>query len=145
MVIIRLSRTGGNKNPFYHIVVADRRRARDSRFIERIGYYNPLARGKDVRLQLEQERIAHWLQKGAKPSERVAHLIHTLEKSPDEAQKAGPRRGDVKKAQVEAALKAKKKAEETQQTTSEPSANALELTPADAEDTKTKEGTEEAK
>lgn len=111
MVVIRLSRTGGNKSPFYHVVVADSRRTRDGRFIERIGYYNPSARGQDVRLQLEQERVDYWLGQGAKASERVIHLIKALKKSPDEAQQAAPSRSEMKKAQIESALKAQKKAE----------------------------------
>ncbi len=111
MVVIRLSRTGGNKTPFYHVVVADQRRSRDGRFIERIGYYNPMARGQDLRLQLEEERIDYWLSKGAKASDRVNHLIKELKKSPDEAQKAAPSRSEAKKAQLEQSLKAQKKAE----------------------------------
>lgn len=111
MVVIRLSRTGGNKSPFYHVVVADSRRSRDGRFIERVGYYNPMARGQDLRLQLEQERIDYWVGQGAKASDRVAHLIKQLKQSPDKAQKGGPSRSEMKKAQLEASMKAQKKAE----------------------------------
>jgi small subunit ribosomal protein S16 len=74
MVVIRLTRAGTNKRPFYHIAVADKRRARDSRFIERLGYYNPISTAKDS-LNLNIERIDYWLAKGAQPSERVQHLI----------------------------------------------------------------------
>jgi small subunit ribosomal protein S16 len=80
MVVIRLSRGGAKKRPFYHVVVADKRRARDSRCIERVGYFNPIASGKDVRLQLNLERAAYWISQGAQPSDRVAQLIKTYEK-----------------------------------------------------------------
>lgn len=75
MVVIRLSRGGAKKRPFYHIVVADKQRARDGRFIERLGFYNPIASGKDVRLTLNIERTEHWLKNGAQASDRVKHLI----------------------------------------------------------------------
>jgi small subunit ribosomal protein S16 len=75
MVTIRLARGGAKKRPFYHIVVTDSRARRDSSYIERLGYFNPSAKGQDVRLNLENERIAHWLGEGAQPSERVAKLL----------------------------------------------------------------------
>lgn len=75
MVVIRLSRTGVKKRPFYHIVVADKRRSRDGRFIERIGYFNPIAAGKDIRLTLDLERATYWISKGAQASDRVKHLM----------------------------------------------------------------------
>lgn len=80
MVVIRLSRGGAKKRPFYHVVVADKRRARDGRCIERLGYFNPIAAGKEIRLQLDRERIQYWISKGAQPSERVQQLLKTLEK-----------------------------------------------------------------
>jgi len=84
MVVIRLSRGGAKKRPFYHIVVADKRRARDGRCIERIGYFNPIATGKDVELHLNYERAMYWLSTGAKPSDRVSGLIkkYTKENTP---------------------------------------------------------------
>lgn len=75
MVVIRLARGGSKARPFYHIVVADKRCRRDGRFIERIGYYNPIARGNDVPLNIAQDRLAYWLGVGAQPSETVARLI----------------------------------------------------------------------
>lgn len=75
MVKIRLSRGGAKGRPFYHIVVADQRDARDGRNIERIGFYNPVAAGKDVRLQLDAERIKHWVDKGAQLSDKVRFLM----------------------------------------------------------------------
>ena len=84
MVVIRLSRGGAKKRPFYHIVVSDRRSARDDRCIEQIGYFNPIASGKDVRLHLNHERALYWISKGAQPSDRVRNLIKTFESLPKE-------------------------------------------------------------
>ena len=75
MVTIRLSRGGAKKRPFYHIVVTDSRNSRDGRFIERLGFFNPGAKGQEVRLQLELERINHWTGLGAQVSPRVTSLI----------------------------------------------------------------------
>lgn len=75
MVTIRLARGGAKKRPFYHVVVTDSRNRRDGRYIERIGYFNPIATGQEVKLELDTERAQHWISKGAKPSERVAKLI----------------------------------------------------------------------
>ncbi|MFM1895164.1 MAG: hypothetical protein RLZZ385_238 [Pseudomonadota bacterium] len=74
MVTIRLSRGGAKKRPFYHITVSDSRKARDSRFIERIGFFNPLARGNEERLRVDTQRMAYWASQGAKASPRVAKL-----------------------------------------------------------------------
>lgn len=75
MVVIRLSRGGTNKRPFYHLVVADHRRSRDGRYLERVGFYNPIASGPEIYLRLDQERIRYWMSQGAQPSERVQDLI----------------------------------------------------------------------
>ena len=75
MVTIRLARTGAKKRPFYHLSVSDSRKARDSRFIERVGFFNPVARGNEERLRVDLERVNYWIGQGAKPSERVAQLI----------------------------------------------------------------------
>jgi small subunit ribosomal protein S16 len=75
MVTIRLSRGGAKKRPFYHIVVTDSRNRRDGRYIERIGYFNPVAKGGETRLNIDQERVAYWVGKGAQTSERVARLV----------------------------------------------------------------------
>ena len=75
MVVIRLSRKGTNKRPFYHIVIADKRRAAKGAFVERIGYFNPIARGKAERLVLSLEKVDAWIAKGAQPSPRVRTLI----------------------------------------------------------------------
>ena len=75
MVKIRLARGGAKKRPFYHIVVADARSKRDGRRIERIGFFNPLARGGEERLRLDLERVDYWKSHGAQLSERVSSLV----------------------------------------------------------------------
>ena len=75
MVKIRLSRGGAKKQPFYHIVVADSRKPRDGRNIERLGFFNPVARGQEERLRVDSERVAFWQSQGAQLSERVAKLV----------------------------------------------------------------------
>jgi small subunit ribosomal protein S16 len=75
MVTIRLSRGGSKNRPFYQIVVTDSRSSRDGRYIERIGFFNPLARGQEERLRLDLDRVNHWKANGAQPSDRVASLI----------------------------------------------------------------------
>ena len=80
MVTIRLSRGGAKKRPFYHIVVSDSRNRRDGRYIERIGFFNPVATGQEKKLQLDLTRAEFWLERGAQPSDRVAGLIKTVRK-----------------------------------------------------------------
>lgn len=80
MVVIRLSRAGAKKRPFYHIVVTDSRRRRDGNYIESIGYFNPIARGQEVRLHLEVDKLAHWQGVGAQLSDRVKALTKEFNK-----------------------------------------------------------------
>lgn len=80
MVVIRLARGGQKNRPFYHVVVTDSRNSRDGRYIERLGFFNPLAKGAEERLRLDSERVAHWQSQGAQPSERVAKLIKDAKK-----------------------------------------------------------------
>ena len=75
MVTIRLARHGAKKNPFYHVTVTDRAAPRDGRFIERVGFFNPVARGHSERLRIGLDRVDHWLSVGAQPSDRVRRLI----------------------------------------------------------------------
>jgi len=75
MVTIRLSRGGAKKRPFYHIVVTDSRNPRDGRYIERLGFFNPVATGGEERLRINQERVEHWVSKGAQASDRVVSLM----------------------------------------------------------------------
>jgi small subunit ribosomal protein S16 len=75
MVTIRLARHGSKKNPFYHITVADRASKRDGRFIEQVGFFDPLARGQTESLRIDMDRVNYWLSVGAQPSERVQVLM----------------------------------------------------------------------
>ncbi|ABF14146.1 30S ribosomal protein S16 [Candidatus Palibaumannia cicadellinicola] len=75
MVRIRLARGGAKKRPFYQIIVTDNHQARDGRFIERVGFFNPLATGQAVDLRLNMDRILYWINHGAKMSERLYALI----------------------------------------------------------------------
>ena len=74
MVVIRLSRGGAKKRPFFNIVVADSRERRDGRFIERVGFYNPMASGGEEPLRVSMERLTHWTNRGAQLSDTVARL-----------------------------------------------------------------------
>lgn len=75
MVTIRLARGGSKKRPFYQLTVSDSRNARDGRFIERVGFFNPIARGNEERLRVDMDRVTYWLTQGAQTSERVAQLV----------------------------------------------------------------------
>jgi small subunit ribosomal protein S16 len=75
MVTIRLARGGAKKRPFYSIVVADSRRARDGRFIEKVGFFNPIAAGQEEKLRIDIDRVEHWVGVGAQMSDRVAKLV----------------------------------------------------------------------
>jgi small subunit ribosomal protein S16 len=75
MVVIRLARGGAKKRPFYNIVVADSRNRRDGRFIERVGFYNPIANANEEALRISHDRVAYWSQRGAKLSDTVAMLV----------------------------------------------------------------------
>ncbi len=75
MVRIRLARGGAKKKPFYSIVATDSRKRRDSGYIERLGYFNPVARGQEVRLSLDEDRLAYWVSQGAQTSNRVKQLV----------------------------------------------------------------------
>jgi small subunit ribosomal protein S16 len=75
MVVIRLARGGAKKRPFFNIVAADKRDRRDGRFIERVGFFNPIASGKEERLRLDHARIDFWVKAGAQLSDRVAQLV----------------------------------------------------------------------
>ena len=75
MVTIRLARAGSKKRPFYHIVVTDSRSKRDGRYLERVGFYNPVATGQDVELKIDESRFAYWKAQGAQMSDRVAALV----------------------------------------------------------------------
>jgi small subunit ribosomal protein S16 len=75
MVTIRLARGGSKKRPFYHMVVTDSRNARDGRFIERVGFFNPVATGQEEKIRIDAERLDHWVGLGAQMSDRVKSLV----------------------------------------------------------------------
>lgn len=85
MVRIRLSRAGASKRPFYHIVVTDRRNRRDGAYIERLGYFNPIATGTETGLKIDLERTEYWLSHGAQASDRVTSLIKQYRETPQPA------------------------------------------------------------
>ena len=80
MVIVRMSRGGARHRPFYHFVVADSRYPRDGRFIERLGYYNPMASGQDIPFVCDQERLKYWQSKGAQVSPTVSRIVKKFNK-----------------------------------------------------------------
>jgi len=116
MLKIRMSRGGAKKRPVYKIVVADSRKPRDGRFIEKVGFFNPLLpKDKKERLSLDIERIKYWLGKGARPSDRIARFLGEANVIPKPAQKNNPIKAKPKKKAQErlaAAEEAKKAAEE---------------------------------
>lgn len=80
MVTIRLARGGAKKRPFYHVVVTDSRNKRDGRYIERLGFFNPIAQGQEERVRLDGERVQFWVERGAKPTDRVASLLREIKR-----------------------------------------------------------------
>ncbi len=83
MVSIRLSRGGAKKRPFYHIVVTDQRNRRDGRYIERLGYFNPIAVDDKDRIRIDLPRVDYWIGQGAQPSDRVNSLLKGYRKQAD--------------------------------------------------------------
>ncbi|MEI5639107.1 MULTISPECIES: 30S ribosomal protein S16 [unclassified Pseudoalteromonas] len=81
MVTIRLQRGGAKKRPFYQIVVADSRFSRDGRFIEKVGFFNPIAKGQEEKVRLDLARVEHWVGQGAALSDRVAKLVKDARKA----------------------------------------------------------------
>lgn len=83
MVTIRLARAGAKKRPFYHLVVTDSRNRRDGRYLERLGFFNPIANEREESLRVDLERARHWIAQGAQPSERVEQLLKQAAKTGD--------------------------------------------------------------
>ena len=110
MVIIRLSRGGSKKNPFYNVVVADSRNRRDGRFIERIGFYSPMAKIGTEALRIDNERVTHWKGHGALLSDSVNRLVKLHAKGPEAI--VALKKKDADKVEVRKAKEAAKKAEE---------------------------------
>ena len=110
MVIVRLAKSGAKKNPYFFITVADSRKPRDGAYIERLGFFNPSAKGSEERMRFNVERLDHWISQGAQVSDKVKELEKDARLSPDELQA----KLDAKKAkrdQKKEAIKAKKVAE----------------------------------
>ena len=110
MVIIRLSRGGSKKTPFYNVVVADSRNRRDGRFIERIGFYNPMAKLGTEALRIDNERVTHWKGHGALLSDSVNRLVKLHAKGPEAI--VVLKKKDTDKVEARKAKEAAKKAEE---------------------------------
>ena len=89
MVKIRLARAGAKKRPFYHLVAADSRSPRDGRFIERLGFFNPIAVGGEARLRVDDERVEHWVARGAQMTDRAAKLVVEARRQPSPAPERG--------------------------------------------------------
>ncbi len=143
MVVIRLSRAGAKKRPFYHICVSDRRNKRDGRFIERIGFYNPIAKDSEEKIRFDNERYDHWTSVGAIPSDTVLMLMKRSKMTEEEIQKIE----DKKTARQERKKQEKiLKQQEEVAPTEEAPAEAAEEAPAEAaEEAPAEENTEEKK
>ena len=131
MVVIRLSRSGAKKNPYYFITVADSRNARDGAFIERLGFYNPSAKGQEETLRIDIEKIDEWVSKGAQISDRVKRLIKDSKLSPEELDTIKAAKKDKADAKKAAALAAKQ--EEIKKQAEEAEEAAPEEAPAEEE------------
>ena len=139
MVIIRLARSGAKKNPYYFITVADERRPRDGAFIERLGFFNPMAKGQEERLRLDLDKLNEWVSKGAQVSDRVNNLVKEAKLTPEELEAkmaAKKAKADVKKAAIneKLAIEAEAKAAEEASAEEAPAEEAAaEETPAEEE------------
>ena len=139
MVKIRLARGGAKKKPFYSIVATDSRKRRDSGYIERIGYFNPVARGQEVRLTIEEDRLDYWASKGAQISDRVKQLVKEF-KDPSIREKRVAAQ-EARAAAVAAKLAAEAKAKADAEAKAEAEAQAA----AEAEAAAAEESSEEEK
>ena len=124
MVIIRLARSGSKKNPYYFITVADERRPRDGSFIERLGFFNPSAKGQEERLRIDLSKIEEWISKGAQVSDRVNALIKEAKLTPEEF---------AAKVEAKKAKAAAKKAAIAEKLVKEAEEQAANETPAEEE------------
>ena len=141
MVVIRLSRAGAKKRPFYHICVSDRRNKRDGRFIERIGFYNPIAKDSEEKIRFDNERYDHWTSVGAIPSDTVLMLMKRSKMTEEEIQKIEDKKTarqerkkqeKILKQQEEAAPAEEAPAEEAAEEAPAEAAEAAEEAPAEA-------------
>jgi small subunit ribosomal protein S16 len=112
MVKVRLARGGAKKKPFYSIVATDSRKRRDSGYIERIGYFNPVARGQEVRLSLEEDRLDYWVSQGAQISDRVKQLVKEYKDPSIRDKRIAAQEAKAKAVEAKLAAEAKAKADE---------------------------------
>jgi small subunit ribosomal protein S16 len=123
MLVIRMARAGTKKRPFYHIVAADSRSPRDGRFIERLGYFNPLLpKDKEERLKLDLDKVKEWMKKGAQPSDRVMRFLD----------KAGVAKREARNNPEKAVPRKERKAANEEKTKAAEAAKAQAKTKADA-------------
>ena len=134
MVIVRLARGGAKKRPYYHITVADSRRARDSKYIERVGFYNPIASGQDNKLDIDHERLEYWVSKGAQISDTVKNLVKISKFSPEQLKKYEARKEVLRLSKLE------KKKSQASEKTEDVAAEGAES--SGQEEEKTKDSTE---
>lgn len=132
MVTIRLSRGGAKKQPFYHIVATDSRARRDGRYIERLGFYNPVARSSAEPVRLDLERVDHWVSNGALMSDRVKKIVKSYRRNgaEDPSAEARAKRKLARKAAKKAASAAPVVEEEATEEVTEAAASAPEEAPA---------------
>ncbi len=109
MVSIRLSRAGAKKRPFYHLVVTDSRNRRDGRYIERLGFFNPVAKGNEEELRIDVERVQYWIGQGAQPSDRVASLLKAKERGKVGRDRKRKKPAPASEAKPDAAVEATEK------------------------------------
>jgi small subunit ribosomal protein S16 len=133
MLVMRMTRHGAKKRPYYHIVIADSRSPRDGRFIEKIGSYNPMLKKDDAkRVTLLEERVKYWLKNGAQPSDRVAHFLHDAKLGPKVEYNVTPKKS-APKAKAQERLKAAEEAAKAPKVEApKPEPKAAEPAPAEA-------------
>ena len=151
MVVVRLAKSGAKKNPYYFITVADSRKPRDGGYIERLGFFNPSAKGSEERLRFNLERFDHWVSQGAQASDKVSELVKDARLSPEdlqaklEAKKAKrTEKKEILAAQKVAELAAQAEADAKEEAEAAPAEVAEEAVPAEAEAAPEAEVAEEA-
>jgi small subunit ribosomal protein S16 len=151
MVVVRLAKSGAKKNPYYFITVADSRKPRDGGYIERLGFFNPSAKGSEERLRFNLDRFDHWVSQGAQASDKVSELVKDARLSPEDLQakldaKKAKRtqKKEVLAAQKVAELAAQAEVEAKEEAEAAPEAEVAEATEEAAPEAEVAEATEEA-
>ena len=151
MVVVRLAKSGAKKNPYYFITVADSRKPRDGGYIERLGFFNPSAKGSEERLRFNLDRFDHWVSQGAQASDKVSELVKDARLSPEDLQakldaKKAKRtqKKEVLAAQKVAELAAQAEVEAKEEAEAAPEAEVAEATEEAAPQAEVAEATEEA-